>query len=210
MSDININIISDEESEIHMNVMETVPVGKYEEKINKVIGGNMPITLAHKENPDLVNDVNYPSLKYLAECFEYFRGEMDNGGAVNGSDIFIVYMNGDLGLNDILRINSCNTDVDEIIRRFQDGEHIVLRVLLNGDIFHFGVMESMNDMACQIQFILNYGKSKYFIYNNGNSWETDLIDTEKETDTKISNAIGDVETALENIIAKYGLGGDAS
>ena len=38
MSDININITADEEPKVYMNIMETVPVGKYEEKANKKQG----------------------------------------------------------------------------------------------------------------------------------------------------------------------------
>ena len=44
---------------------------------------------------------------------------------------------------------------------------------------------------------------------SGQNLEYEVYDT-SQTDAAISKAIGDVNTALENIIAKYGLGGDAS
>ena len=118
-----------------------------EEKSNKAIGGNMPITLAYKENTGLANDENYPSLKYLAECFEYFRGEIGgSGGSVDLSNYF--------------------------------------------------TKEEINNMDLASKL-----------------WVSDQIDMRLDNyynKMKINEMIGNIETALENIIEKYGLGGDAS
>lgn len=184
MSDININITTDEESKINMNVMETVPVGKYEEKINKVLAGNMPITLAYKENTGLANDENYPSLKYLAECFEYFRGEIGgSGGSVDLSNYFTKDES-----NRVLAIESENIKkwtANEIKIAFEENKTDNIHDSLGSE--KIPTVEAVHEQG---QSLISYC----------NSFTTGYVAQE----------IGNIETALENIIEKYGLGGDAS
>ena len=191
MSDININITTDEESKINMNVMETVPVGKYEEKINKVLGGNMPITLAYKENTGLANDENYPSLKYLAECFEYFRGEIGgSGGSVDLSNYYT------------------KTEVDDKDNELQRGVDFVLGQIANFQ-FDLNLKENLSNKTDTIsdQPSMDKYPSEVAVFDHGQS----LINScNSFTASHVAQEIGNIETSLENIIEKYGLGGDAS
>lgn len=191
MSDININITADEEPKVHMNIMETVPVGKYEEKANKVLGGNMPITLAYKENTGLANDKNYPSLKYLAECFEYFRGEIGgSGGSVDLSDYYT------------------KEEVDEKDNELQRGVDFVLGQIANFQ-FDLNLKENLSNKTDTIsdQPSMDKYPSEVAIFYYGQQ----LIDScNSFTTGYVAQEIGNIESALENIIAKYGLGGDAS
>lgn len=73
-----------------------------------------------------------------------------------------------------------------------------------------GKVDKINGMG--LARIGSYGTSYYIAYqdcDDGTAMNIEVYDT-AQTDTAISNAIGDVNTALENIIAKYGLGGDVS
>ena len=190
MSDININITSDEESKINMNVMETVPIGKYEEKTNKVLGGNMPITLAYKENTDLVNDVNYPSLKYLAECFEYFKGEIGgSGGSVDLSDYFTKDETTrmiDVAISNVY--GAIESEVKIINKEKENVSNKANSITDNG---------SNSEKYPSTKAVYEYGQGI-------------VQASETYTEAYVAQEIGNIETALEEIIEKNGLGGDAT
>lgn len=155
-----------------------------EEKSNKAIGGNMPITLAYKENTGLANDENYPSLKYLAECFEYFKGEIGgSGGSVDLSDYFTKDES-----NRVLAIESEN------IKKWTANEIKIAFEENKTDNIH----DSLGSKKCPtVEAVHEQGQS---LINSCNSFTAGYVAQE----------IGNIETALENIIEKYGLGGDAS
>lgn len=217
MSDININITADEEPKVHMNIMETVPVGKYEEKANKkqgmeevtdfeaqflsagaiqkvletkedvsnkTLGGNYPIT-----HPDctIAKDKYYASLKYLKECFEYFRGEIGgSGGLVDLSNYFTK--------------DETTRMIDFAIQNVYGaiGSEIKL------------IDENKEDVSNKVSVIDGLSPDKDKEYPTVWAVWNAVTDCENSAISYTDNAIGNIESALENIIEKYGLGGDAS
>lgn len=74
----------------------------------------------------------------------------------------------------------------------------------------YGLVSVWNGMESSYpNGIKEYLSINVYDSESGQNLEYKVYDT-SQTDTAISNAIGDVNTALENIIAKYGLGGDVS
>lgn len=82
--------------------------------------------------------------------------------------------------------------------------------------YYILTVNAAHDGTDTVQFLLNLKNGEMESRQDFGRWQkisvsqTDLKDATKgfATTTDIDNAIGDVETSLENIIQKYGLGGD--
>ena len=78
------------------------------------------------------------------------------------------------------------SDVVLVLRSYTDDEHITV-ITADGGIYH-------------TQYVVNYEDDEK---TGWTEWEKVSV-----SQTDFDNAIGDIETSLENIITKYGLGGD--
>ena len=77
------------------------------------------------------------------------------------------------------------------------------------------VVDSDPDYLIQTEYDLSHGgcrtrdnfDEETFMGGDWKPW-VDVFASKNDVDRKINAAIGDIETSLENIIKKYGLGGD--
>lgn len=156
----------------------------FEKLENKTLGGNYPIT-----HPDctIAKDEYYASLKYLKECFEYFRGEIGgSGGLVDLSNYFTK--------------DETTRMIDFAIQNVYGaiGSEVKL------------IDENKEDVSNKVSVIDGLSPDKDKEYPTVWAVWNAVTDCENSAISYTDNAIGNIESALENIIEKYGLGGDAS
>ena len=208
----------------------------FEKLENKKLGGNYPIT---HPNCTIAKDEYYPSLKYLAECFEYFRGEIGgSGGSVDLSNYYTVVVN--LSIGDYETI--ADKSPSEVYQLYKEGKNVVLSFkyseyneassswIEREDIYKLigfiggnRIIFASQDLHDSLQF------TYVTAYMDDDTWDmtkrddnVEIIDNLESTHTNaalsanqgrvLNKKIGDIETALDGLHAyAQGIvsGGDA-
>lgn len=162
----------------------------------------MNIEFEWKDLVDLVDNASSDDINRIAHAI---------------SDIINV-LNSDNGNNVDLSNYYTKTEVDDKDNELQRGVDFVLGQIANFQ-FDLNLKENLSNKTDTIsdQPSMDKYPSEVAVFeailrvdNSLKGYVSGYSYSKDETNTQISDAIGDVETALENIIEKYGLGGDAS
>lgn len=159
---------------------------------NLQINENMISTIEGNES---IEDY-YPSVKAVADYVAKYGGNVDLSDYFTKDDVTKVI---DFQIQNVY--DAINSEVKIIDREKEDVSN------KTDTISDTPSMDKYPSEVAVFEKFMSFGNDiKSYIF----SYTTSKFYTKDQTDNKISDAIGDVETSLENIIAKYGLGGDAS